>query len=67
MNGHDESYSRLRLMAKDVRTADDMAHALGIAAPMADLCAKLCEGAAQTLAEKANHSEMLRYTEGQGG
>jgi len=25
----------LRLMAKDVRTADDMAHALGIATPMA--------------------------------
>src|SRR2546422_8375211 len=30
----------LRLMAKDVRTADDMAHALGIATPLADLCAR---------------------------
>jgi 3-hydroxyisobutyrate dehydrogenase len=54
-------------MAKDVRTADDMAHALGIATPLADLCAKLWEGAAQTLAEKANHTEMLRYMEGQSG
>jgi 3-hydroxyisobutyrate dehydrogenase len=34
----------LRLMAKDVRTADDMAHALGIPTPMADLCAQLWEG-----------------------
>jgi len=31
----------LRLMAKDVRTADDMAHALGIPTPLADLCAQL--------------------------
>jgi len=31
----------LRLMAKDVRTADDMARALGIRAPPADLCTQL--------------------------
>jgi 3-hydroxyisobutyrate dehydrogenase len=57
----------LRLMAKDVRTADDMAHALGIATPLADLCAQLWDDAAQTLGEKANHTEVLRYMEGLGG
>ena len=54
-------------MAKDVRTADDMAHALGIASPLADLCAQLWDAAAQTLREKANHTEVLRYMEGLGG
>ena len=57
----------LRLMAKDVRTADDMAHALGIPTPMADLWAQLWEGAALVLDEKANHTEVLRYMEGLGG
>jgi 3-hydroxyisobutyrate dehydrogenase len=53
----------LRLMAKDVRTADDMAHALGIATPLADLCAGLWGAAARALNEKANHTEMIRYME----
>jgi len=53
----------LRLMAKDVRTADDMAHALGIATPLADLCAGLWEAAGRELSEKANHTEMIRYME----
>lgn len=57
----------LRLMAKDVRTADDMARALGIATPLADLCAQLWEAAARGLDEKANHTELLRYLEGLGG
>ena len=56
----------LRLMAKDVRTADDMAHALGIATPMADLCAQLWAAAAQALDERANHTQVLRYMEGLG-
>jgi 3-hydroxyisobutyrate dehydrogenase len=53
----------LRLMAKDVRTADDVAHALGIATPLADLCAGLWDAAARELSEKANHTEMIRYLE----
>src|SRR5579883_242500 len=57
----------LRLMAKDVRTADDMAHALGIATPLADLCAQLWDAAARDLVEKANHTQVLRYLEGLGG
>jgi 3-hydroxyisobutyrate dehydrogenase len=53
----------LRLMAKDVRTADDLAHDLGIASPLADLCAKLWDEAAENLAETADHTEILRYME----
>jgi 3-hydroxyisobutyrate dehydrogenase len=53
----------LRLMAKDVRTADDMAQVLGIATPLADLCAGLWDAAARELNEKANHTEMIRYME----
>ena len=54
----------LRLMAKDVRTADDLAHALGIATPLADLCAELWDAAARDLNEKADHTEVIRYLEG---
>jgi 3-hydroxyisobutyrate dehydrogenase len=57
----------LRLMAKDVRTADDMARALGIATPLADLSTQLWEAAARALDERANHTEVLRYMEGLGG
>jgi 3-hydroxyisobutyrate dehydrogenase len=51
----------LRLMAKDVRTADDVGHALGIATPLADLCAKLWDDAAQNLSATADHTEVIRY------
>jgi len=54
-------------MAKDVRTADDMAHALRIPTPLADVCALLWDAAAQPLDEKANHTEVVRYMEGLGG
>jgi 3-hydroxyisobutyrate dehydrogenase len=57
----------LRLMAKDVRTADDMARTLGIATPLADLSTRLWEAAAQALDERANHTQVLRYMEGLGG
>jgi 3-hydroxyisobutyrate dehydrogenase len=53
----------LRLMAKDVRTADELARALGIATPLADLCTGLWEAAARELGEKANHTEVIRYLE----
>ena len=48
-------------MAKDVRTADELAHALGIATPLADLCAKLWDDAAETLSMTADHTEIIRY------
>jgi len=57
----------LRLMAKDVRTAGDMARALGIATPLADLSTQLWEAAARALDERANHTEVLRYIERLGG
>ncbi len=53
----------LRLMAKDVRTADELAHALGISTPLADLCAKLWDDAAADLSETADHTEIIRYME----
>jgi hypothetical protein len=57
----------LRLMAKDVRTADDMGHALAIPTPMADLCTQLWEAAAQALGERANHTEVLGIWRGWAG
>jgi 3-hydroxyisobutyrate dehydrogenase len=57
----------LRLMAKDVRTADDMARTLGIATPLADLSTQLWDAAARALDERANHTQVLRYMEGLGG
>jgi 3-hydroxyisobutyrate dehydrogenase len=53
----------LRLMAKDVRTADAMGHALGTAMPLADLCAKLWTAAETELGHEANHTEFIRYLE----
>lgn len=46
----------LRLMAKDVRTADDLAHAIGVPVPLADACAQLWDGAARTLDANADHT-----------
>jgi 3-hydroxyisobutyrate dehydrogenase len=57
----------LRLMAKDVRTAGDMARALGIATPLADLSTQLWEAATRALDERANHTQVLRYMEGLSG
>jgi len=53
----------LRLMAKDVRTADELAHALGLSTPLADLCAELWDDAATELSETADHTEIIRYME----
>lgn len=51
----------LRLMAKDVRTADAMAHALGVATPLNDLCATLWDEAERVLSQTADHTEVVRY------
>jgi 3-hydroxyisobutyrate dehydrogenase len=53
----------LRLMAKDVSTADELARSLGIATPVADLCSGLWEAAARELSAQANHTEVIRYME----
>jgi 3-hydroxyisobutyrate dehydrogenase len=51
----------LRLMAKDVRTADDLAHAVGVAAPLADAVADVWDAAARDLPEGADHTAVGRY------
>lgn len=51
----------LRLMAKDVRTADDLAHAVGVASPLADAVADLWDAAARDLPEAADHTAVGRY------
>jgi 3-hydroxyisobutyrate dehydrogenase len=53
----------LRLMAKDVRTADQLGHEMGVAVPFADACAKLWDGASQALDAAADHTEIARYIE----
>lgn len=51
----------LALMAKDIRTADDLAHQIGVAAPLADEVAALWDGALKTLGSSADHTEIGRY------
>jgi len=51
----------LRLMAKDVRTADDLAHAVGVAAPLADAVAALWDAAARDLPDGVDHTAVGRY------
>lgn len=51
----------LRLMAKDVRTADDLAHAVAVPAPLADAIADLWDAAARDLPEAADHTAVGRY------
>ncbi len=53
----------LRLMAKDVRTADQLGHEIGVPVPFADACAKLWDGASQALDDAADHTEIARYIE----
>lgn len=53
----------LRLMAKDVRTANDLAHAIGVPVPLADTCATLWDDASKSLGERADHTEIGRHIE----
>jgi 3-hydroxyisobutyrate dehydrogenase len=53
----------LKLMAKDVRTADNLGHAMGVPIPLADLCADLWDGAAKSLDDKADHTAVGLYIE----
>ena len=55
------------LMAKDIRSADDLAHILGIATPLADHCANLWDDAAKTIGAAADHTEIQRYLEAPTG
>jgi 3-hydroxyisobutyrate dehydrogenase len=53
----------LKLMAKDVRTADSLGHALGVATPLADRCADLWDDAAKSLGDKADHTAIGLHIE----
>jgi 3-hydroxyisobutyrate dehydrogenase len=53
----------LKLMAKDVRTADSLGHALGVPTPLADRCADLWDDAAKSLGDKADHTAIGLHIE----
>lgn len=51
----------LALMAKDLRTADDLARHLGIAAPLSHACTELWSKADAKLGPGADHTEIDRF------
>nr|WP_307707104.1 NAD(P)-dependent oxidoreductase [Rhodopseudomonas sp. B29] len=51
----------LGLMTKDIRTADELAHEIGVNAPLADQVTALWSAAAQELGAAADHVEIGRY------
>jgi 3-hydroxyisobutyrate dehydrogenase len=53
----------MRLMAKDVRTADRLAAAIGVPAPIMGRVADLWDAAARDLGPAADHTEIGRYLE----
>ncbi|MEI9804734.1 MAG: NAD(P)-dependent oxidoreductase [Pseudolabrys sp.] len=53
----------MKLMAKDVRTADSLAHAIGVPSPLADIVAKLWDDASQALGPAADHTAIGQYIE----
>ena len=53
----------LKLMAKDVRTADNLGHAMGVPIPLADVCADLWDGAAMSFGDKADHTAIGLHIE----
>jgi len=55
------------LMAKDIRTADELAAAVGVPAPLADSTAALWDEAARSLGSAADHTAVARYVKGHIG
>jgi 3-hydroxyisobutyrate dehydrogenase len=49
------------LMAKDVRTADELAAAIGVATPLAEACSVLWDEAVARLGPAADHTEYARF------
>jgi 3-hydroxyisobutyrate dehydrogenase len=59
-----ESYDSgfaLALMAKDIQTADDLAHQLGVNAPLADEITTMWTAALEKLGPASDHTEIGRY------
>src|SRR3546814_521503 len=61
LSGEFASGFALGLMAKDLRTAADIARHLGVAAPLADACDRLWTDADAALGADADHTEIFRY------
>jgi len=53
----------MSLMAKDLKTAADLAGHLGVQAPFADACVRLWQEASAKLGDAADHTEIFRYLE----
>ncbi len=51
----------MALMAKDIRTADQLAHDIGVASPLADVIAAMWDAASAELGPAADHTEIGRY------
>lgn len=51
----------MALMAKDIRTADNLAHDIGVPAPLADHVADMWDAALKALGESADHTEIGKY------
>jgi 3-hydroxyisobutyrate dehydrogenase len=51
----------MALMAKDIQTADELAHQIGVSAPLADEVAALWNAALEKLGPSADHTEIGRY------
>ena len=49
------------LMAKDIRTADELAVAMGVPAPLADSTAALWDDAARALGKEADHTAVAQH------
>lgn len=59
-----ESYASgfaMALMAKDIQTADKLAHQIGVTAPLADEITAMWNAALAQLGPKADHTEIGRY------
>ena len=53
----------MSLMAKDLKTAADLAAHLGVQAPFAEACVRLWQEASAKLGDAADHTEIFRYLE----
>jgi len=59
-----ESYASgfaMALMAKDIQTADELAHQIGVKAPLADEITAMWNNALKQLGPKSDHTEIGRY------
>ena len=63
LNGAFASGFSLKLMDKDVAMARDLATAVGVPAPTLDLISTVLGDALGALGDKADHTEVYRYTE----